>query len=86
VAASYDSVRGKVVSEWRREGGQFKLHIRVPVGAVATVFVPARAGAEITEGGQPIARAAGVRLSGRENGSVVLNVAAGEYHFASPLE
>jgi len=27
-----------------------------------------------------------VRLSGRENGSVVLNVAAGEYHFASPLE
>jgi len=53
---------------------------------VATVFVPARADAEITEGGKPIARAAGVRLSGRENGSVVLNVAAGEYHFASPLE
>ncbi len=86
VAASYDSVRGKVVSEWRREGAQFKLHVRVPVGVVATVFLPAREGAEITEGGKPVARSAGVRLLGRENGSAVIDLVSGEYDFACALE
>jgi len=86
VAASYDSVRGKVVSEWRREGAQFKLHVRIPVGVVATVFLPAREGAEITEGGKPVARSAGVRLLGRENGSAVINLVSGEYDFACALE
>ncbi len=72
-------------SDWWPESAKFKLHVRVPVGAVATVFVPAREGAELTDSGQPIARAAGGRFSGRENGSAGLNVVSGEYDFACAL-
>jgi len=81
VNASYESVRGKVVSDWRAEAGQFKLHLQIPVGAVATVFLPARDGREITEGGKPIGRSPGVRFLRREDGSVVVAVASGEYDF-----
>ena len=65
VKASYDSVHGKVVSEWRREAGKFNLRVRVPVGATATVILPAKDGTPVTEGGKPVERASGVeRLTG----------------------
>ncbi len=44
VKASYDSVRGKVVSEWRRDAGKFNLRVRVPVGVTATVILPSKGG------------------------------------------
>ncbi len=36
----YRSIRGDIVSDWRIEGGTFKLNVTVPPGATATVFVP----------------------------------------------
>jgi alpha-L-rhamnosidase len=42
VKSSYNSAHGKIVSEWSREPGKFRLRIRVPVGAEATVLLPAK--------------------------------------------
>jgi alpha-L-rhamnosidase len=83
VKASHESVQGKIVSEWRKEDGLFKLHIRIPAGAVATVFLPAKDGAEITESGKLVDRVAGVHLLRREDGNAVFAVGSGEYDFAS---
>lgn len=85
VKASYDSVRGKVVSEWNRKGDTFKLRVRVPVGTMATVFLPAKEGTAVSEAGQPVARAPGVLGLRRERGSAVLVIGAGEYEFRSQL-
>jgi len=83
VKASYDSVQGRVVSDWSCEAGRLKLQVHVPVGATATVFVPSRDGAQVMEGGKPIERAPGVRFLGRERGAAVLAVGAGKYKFTS---
>ena len=83
VKASYDSMHGKVISEWTRKAGQFNLRVRVPVGATATVFLPAKEGTSVTEGGQPFDRAAGVQLLRREAGNAVLAIGSGDYEFAS---
>jgi alpha-L-rhamnosidase len=83
VKASYDSVHGKVVSEWSREAGKFSLRVRVPVGAEAKVFLPAREGTPVTESGRPIERAPGVRFLSREHGTAVVAVGSGEYEFQS---
>ena len=37
VKGSYHSVRGLIVSEWKREGERIVLHIEVPAGCTATV-------------------------------------------------
>jgi len=42
VKASYDSVRGKVVSELEKTGDQFKHHVSIPVGATAAVLYRAK--------------------------------------------
>src|ERR1035437_3565505 len=83
VKASYDSVHGKVVSDWGWEARKFKLRVRVPVGATATVFLPAKDGMPVTEGSKPIDRAAGVHLLRTEKGHVVLAVGPGDYEFGS---
>jgi alpha-L-rhamnosidase len=83
VKASYDSVHGKVVSDWGREAGKFTLRVRVPVGVTATVFLPAKDGTPVTEGGKPVERAAGVQSLRTEPGHAVLAVEPGDYEFGS---
>ena len=83
VKASYESVHGRIVSEWSREPGKFKLRVRVPVGTTATVFLPAEDDAQLGEGGKPLNRVAGVQLLRREKGQAVLAVSSGEYEFTS---
>ena len=85
VKASYDSVRGKVVSEWRREASEFSLHVRIPVGTEATVVLPAKGGTPIREGGSPLERADGVKLLRRNEGNAVLAIGAGEYELRTEL-
>ncbi len=85
VKASYDSVRGRIVSEWERKGSEFKLRVRVPVGASAKVFIPAQDTAGIRESGKPLERARGVRVLGTTTGKAILAVDSGDYHFNSAL-
>jgi alpha-L-rhamnosidase len=59
------------------------LRVRVPVGATATVFLPAKDGMPVTEGDKPLDRAAGVQLLRTEKGHAVLAVGSGDYEFGS---
>jgi alpha-L-rhamnosidase len=83
--ASYDSVHGKMISEWQRTGDRFHLHVRVPVGAAATVFLPAHTLEQVTEGGKPLARAPGVQILRSEAGRRVIAIGSGDYQFESRL-
>jgi len=85
VKAGYDSVRGKVQSEWERTGKQFKLRVRVPVGARATVFVPATELAAVRETGRRLGEAPGVELLRFEDTCAVVRVGSGQYEFSSVL-
>jgi alpha-L-rhamnosidase len=83
VKASYESVRGQIVSAWSREPGRFKLHLEIPVGSTATVFLPATDNAKITEGGTSIGQTSATQFIRRENSQVVLSVPSGKYDFLS---
>jgi len=85
VKASHKSPYGVVRSSWKKENGQFRLEVSVPPNAVATVYVPAKEGAEITESGQPPEKAKGVRLVKRLHAAAIYDVESGNYSFASSL-
>lgn len=40
VEASYNTLYGKISVDWRRENGQFVLHLSVPVNTTANVYLP----------------------------------------------
>jgi hypothetical protein len=81
--ADYNSLRGKIVCDWRCEGDRFSLDASIPANTTATIFVPAKDAASVTESGQPAARAEGVTLLRTEPGLVVFHVGSGSYQFAS---
>ncbi|MGO8791482.1 MAG: family 78 glycoside hydrolase catalytic domain [Terriglobia bacterium] len=82
VKASYNSIYGKIESHWTVEKGKFTLDVTIPPNTTAVVYVPAKAGASVTEGGKPAAQSVGVKYLRSENGAAVHDVASGRYSFS----
>ncbi len=83
VKASYDSIRGNIISDWKRTGDKFTLEVAIPANTTAMVFMPAKTAESVTEGGKPAAQANGVTFLRMENGRAVFAVASGQYKFIS---
>ena len=83
--ADYDSIRGKIVSDWKVVNGEFRLAVEVPANTTATVSVPIASLDQVRESGRPAAKARGVRFLRVENGRTVFEVGSGNYRFAGPL-
>jgi alpha-L-rhamnosidase len=85
VKAHHDSIHGRIVSNWQRKGGKLTLAVTIPANTTATVFVPARDAAAVTESGKPATQAEGVKFLRMENGTAVYEVGGGSYQFQSTL-
>lgn len=83
VKCEYTSPYGKIVSNWSKENGKLTMNITVPPNTTATVYVP---GKNITEGGAPVAKAAGVLSLQTEQGETAINVQSGNYTFESEVK
>ncbi len=80
---SLRSAHGTINSHWTRKDGTFTLDITIPANTTATVYVPAKDAARVTEGGRPVGEAGGVTFMRSEHGSAVFTVGSGKYSFAS---
>lgn len=72
---SYKSVRGNIVSEWKKEAGIFSLHVVIPPNTKALVYLPSSENATITgldKTFQPVRY---------EDGYNVIETGSGEYNF-----
>ncbi len=83
-SASHDTPYGRVSSAWTIEGGVFTVAAEVPANTRATITLPRAALASVTEGGQPVAAAAGVTGAREDAGSVVVEVGSGRYRLSYP--
>ena len=83
--ASYDSTRGKIVSDWNRSADNFTLRIEIPPNTTATVFLPVKSVRDVFEGGQPASRSPGVKLLREAGERAVFEVQSGRYEFTSKL-
>jgi hypothetical protein len=83
VRASHVTPYGKVISNWKLADDTLTMEITVPPNTTATVHVPAAsaAGDVVTESGQPLAQAEGVKFLRMENGHAVCTLQSGSYKF-----
>ena len=81
VKAHYDSIHGRISSQWRRTPKQFELRTVIPANTTATVYLPFQPGDVVTEGGKTMARVFGVKQLRVENGQTVIAVGSGKYEF-----
>jgi alpha-L-rhamnosidase len=81
--ASYDSIRGRIVSDWKRDGDKFTLAVTIPANTTATVFMPAKSADGMTEGGKAARQSTGVKFLRQEKERAVFAVGSGQYVFES---
>jgi len=84
VKCSYQSVRGRIESNWRREGGKLRLEVTIPVNTTATVYVPTTRPGDVTESGRLAEKANGVKFLRAEKEAAVYEVGSGNYVFEVP--
>jgi len=86
VKAHYDSIHGRITSNWRRLENQFELETEIPANTTATIYLPASGAHTLSEGGKPLAKAKGVTLLHMDGKNAVLAVKSGKYIFTSDNE
>lgn len=79
----YDSIRGRIVSDWKADGDKLTWNITIPANTTATVYVPATDAAAVTEGGKPADQAAGLKFVRMDNGAAVYEAGSGSYAFST---
>ena len=83
VKADYETNYGKVNSHWKVTNGAVSLEVTIPANTTATVYIPAKAGSSLLEGGQPAANNPEIKAAAAEPGYLVVNVGSGIYHFST---
>jgi alpha-L-rhamnosidase len=85
VKASYDSMNGKIASAWKVDGKHFIFDVTIPSNTTATIHLPAKDAAGVTESGKPAAQAKGVKFLRMQDSTAVFSVGSGCYQFQSTL-
>ena len=85
VNAAYNSVRGRIASEWQRDGDRLRLNVTIPPNTTATVCVPAKDADSVTESGQPVAQGSEIQFLRLADHEAVYAVGSGVYAFDSVL-
>lgn len=75
--ARYNSIRGKIVSDWTRSGEKFTLKISIPPNTTATVYVPSNAGTRVSVSNDT------AKFLRNENDRAVFAAGSGDYEFES---
>ena len=75
--ASYESIRGPIVSDWNVKKGEFRLRVVIPPNSCATITLPTTDLAAATR--------AGISTPRLENGRVICEAGSGDYEFRCPL-
>jgi len=83
--AAYASPRGKIVSEWKRDGQHLTMHIVIPPNSTATICLPTINTKSITERGTPIAEVNGVKFFQTSGSYTEYEAGSGDYTFVALL-
>jgi alpha-L-rhamnosidase len=83
VQCSLETMMGKVVSNWKRDGGITE-EIQIPANSTAIVILPGTDLSRVTESDRPVLQAPGVHFKNFQEGSSVFLVESGSYRFKIP--
>ncbi|MGN6180195.1 MAG: family 78 glycoside hydrolase catalytic domain, partial [Mucilaginibacter sp.] len=75
--ASYNSPYGVIATDWKKAGGKFELTVQIPANTSATIYLPSKKAAKVTEGGKTVSA---VSYGG---GRAIVTTGSGIYHFVS---
>jgi alpha-L-rhamnosidase len=83
--ADYTSIHGRITTSWKRTGNRLTLDVHIPANTTATIAVPTKDAAVVTEGGTGAGKSKAVTFLRSESGKAFFGVGSGTYSFGSEL-
>lgn len=83
--AEYDSVKGRIVSEWQLSNGLMTLNLTIPPNTKAEVTLPGALLEQVTESGNQLTSQPFKDISKQLINDVVLNLGSGTYKLVYPV-
>ncbi len=83
VNASFESMYGTIVSNWRTENDRFDWKVTVPPNSTATLYVPTGNASSVKESGQDASAAKNVKFVRFDDGKAVFEIGSGSYEFTA---
>lgn len=77
----YDSLYGTIESEWRIEADRVIYKVVVPANTTASFYLPAASSRLVRESGKKLKKAVGIKLDGRQNERLLMELESGAYTF-----
>jgi alpha-L-rhamnosidase len=85
VKGEYQSLYGKIISEWKRDKDNLILNITIPANTMAKIYLPSGDIRNITENGNPIITNKDFNSISTENGKTLIHTGSGNYLFCIKL-
>jgi hypothetical protein len=79
----YDAAPGRINVDWKKTNGTCSLNVSIPANTTATLYLPAKNAAAITESGKPANQAKGVMSLKVKEGYAAIQIKSGQYSFVS---
>lgn len=85
-AASLDTYYGTLSNSWKIDtvANKITMEVKIPNNTTATICIPATEAEGITESGKALSAVGDLKVSGVQNGYVIVQAGAGNYHFVFP--
>jgi alpha-L-rhamnosidase len=83
-SASLQTYYGKLSNTWKIENDRILMDVEIPANTTAAVFVPAANADDITESGKKLSAISDIKITGKEDGYILLQLGSGVYHFVAP--
>jgi len=72
--ATYHSVYGEIISDWKKHGNTFELDVEIPANTTATIYIPVKSS-------HPVTTNRGLITAKYIDGKAVIKIGSGKYHF-----
>jgi len=80
-AATLQTLYGQASSKWKLDDKKLTLEVEIPANTTAAILVPTSDSSTITEGGESLKSLPEIKITGTENGYLILKIGSGKYRF-----
>ncbi|TRZ82571.1 MAG: alpha-L-rhamnosidase [Sediminibacterium sp.] len=80
-SASLETYYGKLSSGWKLQGDEIYFDVTIPANTIASVFIPTKEVAKVSENGQALSSVNGLKIIGQKEDYLETQLGSGEYHF-----
>lgn len=79
--ASLKTYYGTLSNAWKKDSAQISMQVEIPANTRATIYIPATDVDQITESGSPLSLSKTIKITGSEEGYLVVETGSGQYSF-----